>query len=71
MRDPARIDRILDRIRELWKAQPDWRLGQLLTNVAPKFEEKAFHFEDDELEARLRITRSRFVSNLGVRVEDE
>jgi hypothetical protein len=32
MRDPARIDRIIDEIRELWKASPDLRLGQLLSN---------------------------------------
>jgi hypothetical protein len=33
-RDPARIDRILAVIGELWKLEPDTRLGQLLLNFA-------------------------------------
>lgn len=33
MRDPARIDRIIEKLRGVWKAQPDLRLGQLLVNA--------------------------------------
>ncbi len=33
-RDPARIDKILAVLGELWKLQPDTRLGQLLLNFA-------------------------------------
>jgi hypothetical protein len=33
MRDPARIDRMIERLREIWHASPDMRLGQLLVNV--------------------------------------
>jgi hypothetical protein len=33
MRDAARIDRIVEKLREVWKANPDLRLGQLLVNV--------------------------------------
>lgn len=29
-RDPARIDPMLDKIREAWKLYPDMRLGQLI-----------------------------------------
>lgn len=33
MRDPARIDRIVDKLRRVWYANPDQRLGQLLHNL--------------------------------------
>ena len=33
MRDPARIDRILRKLRVIWKASPDIRLGQLLFHL--------------------------------------
>jgi uncharacterized protein YihD (DUF1040 family) len=33
MRDPKRIPKILERLRKLWEAQPDLRLGQLIENV--------------------------------------
>ena len=34
MRDPARIDRIIEKLRLAWKETPDQRLGQLLVNLA-------------------------------------
>ena len=33
MRDLARIDRILEKLRAAWKTLPDMRLGQLLVNI--------------------------------------
>ena len=33
MRDPQRIEYILNEIREIWEQVPDWRLGQLLLNA--------------------------------------
>jgi hypothetical protein len=33
-RDPARIDATLRRLRLVWEAHPDWRLGQLIFNAA-------------------------------------
>lgn len=33
MRDPARIDPILDALRDYWKASPDLRLCQLIENL--------------------------------------
>lgn len=32
MRDPARIPRILEKVHHLWEANPDWRLGQIISN---------------------------------------
>ena len=55
MRDPNRIDLILNQLRDAWKQQPDMRLGQLLvvmarpTNPCPEL----FHLEDDQLAHRL------------------
>ena len=33
MRDPERIDRVVEKLRQLWHKMPDQRLGQLLLNV--------------------------------------
>tara|TARA_R100001244_G_scaffold132233_2_gene107637 strand:- start:2349 stop:2660 length:312 start_codon:yes stop_codon:yes gene_type:complete len=34
MRDPDRISKILKKLQIIWQAQPDLRLGQLLTNLS-------------------------------------
>lgn len=34
MRDPARIDIIVEALRTAWKKDPDQRLGQLLDNIS-------------------------------------
>jgi hypothetical protein len=33
MRDPERIDRMIGKLRIIWKKNPDWRLGQLISNI--------------------------------------
>ncbi len=53
MRDPARIDRVIEALREAWGKYPDQRLGQLLNNLTCAGEE-IFHVEDDLYENRLR-----------------
>lgn len=59
MRDPARIDRMLGRIRRIWAACPDMRLGQLLSNAActpdgrNAFDVNVFNYEDAALERDL------------------
>lgn len=52
MRDPNRIDRVLAKVRTLWKQVPDWRLGQLLVNLT-EVDEGLFYLEDDKLEERI------------------
>ena len=47
MRDPARIPKVLDKIKELWEKVPDWRLGQLIFNVTGMYD--PYHLEDDLL----------------------
>lgn len=34
MRDPARIDNVLELLREVWTLEPDLRLGHLIYNAA-------------------------------------
>ena len=49
MRDPERIPRVLEKVAELWRMYPDWRLGQLLANVASWRDTDVWDMEDDEL----------------------
>ena len=52
MRDPSRINRILDVIRRIWIKNPDLRLTQMILNVGGDNED-IFFLEDDELAERL------------------
>lgn len=64
MRDPDRINRIIDVIRRYWLANPDLRFGQIVVNMTPdRFDRKdnegfrfadPYHVEDDEWEAIFR-----------------
>lgn len=65
-RDPKRIDRIIDKIREFWKKNPDLRLGQIVSNSAflmGRVEDAntIFYIEDNELEAGL----NKLIDELG------
>lgn len=56
MRDPERIPSVLAAVERLWQAYPDWRLGQLLCNVASWVQvdaEFVWNLEDDELMAEI------------------
>lgn len=52
MRDPKRINRIIERIRAIWLTQPDTRLTQLIMN-ALNMNHDPYFVEDDHLEKRL------------------
>lgn len=52
MRDPARIDPMLDKIREIWYTNPDLRLTQLLGNTF-NVGSDGYYMEDDVLLERL------------------
>ncbi len=56
MCEPNRIDRMIERLRELWHAQPDMRLGQLLVNVIHPSQPcpQIFGVEDTFTEKQLR-----------------
>ena len=57
MRDPARIERILTKVKILWKQNPDARFFQIVEYLKLLAKEKgypdAFFFEDDEMEKAL------------------
>lgn len=50
MRNINRIDPFLQRLGELWKKEcPDWRFGQLMSNVLNSIGQDPFFPEDDEM----------------------
>ena len=57
MRDEERINRIVEKLKKVWKANPDWRLCQLVFNVALNTEtmkgRDVFYVEDGILEITL------------------
>ncbi len=57
MRDPERIDKVLNLIKSIWVTYPDLRLMQLMTCVLPKegpwHDGDYFYMEDEELAEHL------------------
>lgn len=56
MRDPRRIEQILQVIREIWEREPDLRLGQIVVNAIRPIEPcpEIFAAEDGDLLEGLR-----------------
>ncbi|MCR4562305.1 MAG: DUF1040 family protein [Bacilli bacterium] len=52
MRDPNRIEKVLDEIKNIWQKCPDLRLGQLLLNVAR--DPELYYLEDDAIIEKLK-----------------
>ena len=53
MRDPARIDRMLELIRKVWYDEPDLRLTQLIMNEL-RMNSDPYYVEDETLEDALK-----------------
>lgn len=53
MRDPKRIEPMLELIREIWYKYPDLRLTQLIMN-ALKMNQDPYYVEDEKLEKALK-----------------
>ena len=72
LRDARRIVRLLAKIQDLWIANPDWRLGQLIALAASASGSNrfnVFHVEDGRLEEGLdELDR---VGTLGVKLTPE
>ena len=53
MRDPKRIRKFCNQLATLWERVPDWRFGQLMSNVLGAFVEDKkrdiFYPEDEDL----------------------
>ena len=66
MRDPARIDEVLELLREVWTLEPDLRLGQLIFNAArirdPELSD-VFSIEDGSLRKGLIRYREQLHAN--------
>ena len=69
MRDEKRIERMIEKLQKVWKANPDWRLCQLVFNIANNTEtmrsRDIFHVEDDIFE----ITLNRYIDKLNTLLE--
>ena len=50
MRDPEHIARIIAKLELAWKLVPDWRLGQLISNLQGPGVFDAFYTEDQDWE---------------------
>jgi len=48
MRNPNRIDEIIEALRDCWKQYPDLRLGQLIYNLNKSGNRDVFFPEDDK-----------------------
>lgn len=49
MRDSRRIKPFLERLEKVWNEVPDWRFGQLMSNVLNSMPEDPFFTEDKEM----------------------
>ena len=54
MRDIKRIKIITILLEEAWKLEPDWRLGQLISNLLGTGRQDVFFPEDEEWEKLLK-----------------
>jgi len=51
MRDPKRIRKFCDRLAAVWEKVPDWRFGQLMSNVLGEYvaqKQRDIFFPEDE-----------------------
>lgn len=48
MRNPARIDPLLQKLEKAWKKNPDWRFGQFLFDFLSQLDMDIWHIEEDE-----------------------
>ena len=57
MRNPERIPEVLKELEEFWKQNPDWRLGQVISNLSYEImgNNDPFYMEDKTLLELLRM----------------
>ena len=49
MRDPKRMNKLLDVLKKCWEKEPDWRFGQLMVNFLNQLPRDPFFYEEDEM----------------------
>ena len=58
MRDTNRIYKFCNELARLWSQVPDWRFGQLITNITNDMQStEFFYIEDDEM---MKVIKSCF-----------
>lgn len=66
MRDPKRIDTFCDELKAIWHRVPDWRFGQLMSNMFGEYVgetgQDIFFTEDNEMMKFFR----KFIDKYGV-----
>ena len=57
MRNPERIPEVIKELEEFWKQNPDWRLGQVISNLSYEImgSNDPFYIEDKTLLELLRM----------------
>ena len=50
MRNPDRIPIIIKKLEQVWKEVPEWRLGQVISNLQGPGPQDVFFLEDNEWE---------------------
>jgi len=60
MRDITRITRMITKLEAVWSIFPDWRLGQVISNLVNLERADVFYLEDDALEKGLDLFISSF-----------
>lgn len=70
MRDPKRIDEVLEKIKEYWELNPDFRLGQALCYMSflSHGDADPFYLEDDKL---LIVLNDLIASRKGAESHDD
>lgn len=54
MRDMNRIDIVCDKLKEIWRQEPDWRFMQLINNFCREYlNSDGFYVEDEDLVKKL------------------
>lgn len=58
-RDPARIDKVIELLRNYWHQYPDLRLGQIVSNCSQRLHKTPdpYYLGDDEMAEALQTTR--------------
>ena len=55
MRKIERIDPFMNELAKIWKEQcPDWRFGQLMSNVLNSFDRDPFFIEEEDMLERFK-----------------
>jgi len=68
MRDPKRIERMLQQLEKAWHAFPDMRLGQLILNITrSENTSDLWNLEDDQIEQRIDDFTKLKIDTTGLR----